>query len=410
MNDELLALADRLKNAGLNFGDQSDPCSLKVTVPERDTIVSALRLAAQSPEPVTVKPLVWVDHRPDSFPEPAWSAQTPFGFYNIEEVSASDCPAYVVRLHAHHFVADKDSLDDAKAAAQADYEARIRSALVEVPAVKGEPEPVAWRDIIKQPDERPLPTYGQIPWAQLGRDVNDATFGRRADFEFSDKVYPGHQMVLGINFNSLARIVDKYRYYGLPCAAKPYAATPADAWMREAFVRALASLAAAISILERTPKAKKAVASDKIFDTMLDDYRKALEAGRQALTAPGATTKSDGGEPLSRTAGGFPVAAAPSQAEETGVIQSTRQGAGIERGMDQSVTGGESAATKPGRSDPSSTRSGRWVCAARQRGITLDSQDCDWPVCGCDPLANEAAQRIAEKFSNGLRKITDASN
>lgn len=133
MNDELLALADRLKNAGLNFGDQSDPCSLKVTVPERDTIVSALRLAAQSPEPVTVKPLVWVDHRPDSFPEPAWSAQTPFGFYNIEEVSASDCPAYVVRLHAHRFVADKDSLDDAKAAAQADYEARIRSALVNAP-------------------------------------------------------------------------------------------------------------------------------------------------------------------------------------------------------------------------------------------------------------------------------------
>ena len=75
-----------------------------------------------------------------------------------------------------------------------------------------------------------------------------------------------------------------------------YTAPPADAGMREAFVRVLASLAAAISILERTPKAKKAVASDKMFDTMLDDYRKALEAGRQALTAPGATTKSDGGD------------------------------------------------------------------------------------------------------------------
>lgn len=72
-----------------------------------------------------------------------------------------------------------------------------------------------------------------------------------------------------------------------------YTAPPADAGMREAFVRVLASLAAAISILERTPKAKKAVASDKMFDTMLDDYRKALEAGRAALTAPGATTKSD---------------------------------------------------------------------------------------------------------------------
>lgn len=68
-----------------------------------------------------------------------------------------------------------------------------------------------------------------------------------------------------------------------------YTASPADAGMREVFVRVLASLAAAISILERTPKAKKAVASDKMFDTMLDDYRKALEAGRAALTAPGAT-------------------------------------------------------------------------------------------------------------------------
>ena len=73
-----------------------------------------------------------------------------------------------------------------------------------------------------------------------------------------------------------------------------YTAPPADAGMREAFVRVLASLAAAISILERTPKAKRAVASDKMFDQMLDDYRKALEAGRSALTAPDATTKSDG--------------------------------------------------------------------------------------------------------------------
>jgi hypothetical protein len=31
-----------------------------------------------------------------------------------------------------------------------------------------------------------------------------------------------------------------------------------------------------------------------MFDQMLDDYRKALEAGRSALTAPDATTKSDG--------------------------------------------------------------------------------------------------------------------
>jgi hypothetical protein len=92
--------------------------------------IRTARLAASpSSGAVRVKPLEWRDHRPDSFPEPAWSAQTPFGFYNIEEVSASDSPAYVVRLHAHHFVADKDGLDEAKAAAQSDYEQRIRSAI-----------------------------------------------------------------------------------------------------------------------------------------------------------------------------------------------------------------------------------------------------------------------------------------
>ena len=118
---------------------------------------------------------------------------------------------------------------------------------------------------------------------------------------------------------------------------------PADAGMREAFVRVLASLAAAISILERTPKAKRAVASDKMFDQMLDDYRKALEAGRSALTAPDATTKSDGGA----KAGSSPILASKEeQRPDT-------------HGM---MPVGDNAAnvgcTGVGPSDPSSTRSG----------------------------------------------------
>ena len=60
-------------------------------------------------------------------------------------------------------------------------------------------------------DDRPIPTYGQIPWRQLGRDVNDAIYARRNDFKFGAASYPGHEMVPSINFNSLARIVDKYR-------------------------------------------------------------------------------------------------------------------------------------------------------------------------------------------------------
>lgn len=48
------------------------------------------------------------------------------------------------------------------------------------------------------------------------------------------------------------------------------------------FVQVLASLAAAISLLERG--GKKAAASDRMFERMLDDYRAALEVGRNALS------------------------------------------------------------------------------------------------------------------------------
>ncbi len=56
--------------------------------------------------------------------------------------------------------------------------------------------------------------------------------------------------------------------------------------IRKAFVHTLASLAAAISLLERTPRAKKAAPSDKMFDQMITDYKAALEQGRAALAAP----------------------------------------------------------------------------------------------------------------------------
>lgn len=75
-----------------------------------------------------VKPLEWRDHRGHTFPD-TWTAKTPCGVYEIEERSASDSPAYIATGPLHVFIADKDGLDDAKAAAQADYEARILSAL-----------------------------------------------------------------------------------------------------------------------------------------------------------------------------------------------------------------------------------------------------------------------------------------
>lgn len=93
----------------------------------------AAYLSAAKSEPVAVKALEWRDHRGHTFPD-TWTAKTPCGIYEIEERSASDSPAYVATGPLHVFIADKDSLGDAKAAAQADYESRIRSALASEPA------------------------------------------------------------------------------------------------------------------------------------------------------------------------------------------------------------------------------------------------------------------------------------
>lgn len=69
-----------------------------------------------------------------------------------------------------------------------------------------------------QAAEQPLPSYGKLPFHQLGQDVVEAMMGVRQPFDFGPN-YPGHAMCL-INFNSLARIVDKYR---LPVASAPVA-------------------------------------------------------------------------------------------------------------------------------------------------------------------------------------------
>ena len=54
--------------------------------------------------------------------------------------------------------------------------------------------------------------------------------------------------------------------------------------LRETLISTAASLAAAISLLERGGKsAKKAAPSDKMFDMMLEDYRESLNEARAAL-------------------------------------------------------------------------------------------------------------------------------
>lgn len=63
--------------------------------------------------------------------------------------------------------------------------------------------------------------------------------------------------------------------------------TPLTPTERAAMMGLLASLAAAISLLENGGKAaKKAAPSDKMFDQMIRDYKRALDAGRAALSSP----------------------------------------------------------------------------------------------------------------------------
>lgn len=81
--------------------------------------------------------------------------------------------------------------------------------------------PDAMRNSVRREDDRLIPTYGQIPWKQLGRDVMDAMYAKRTDYEFDPSYYPGHQMLPTLNFNSLARIVDKYRWYRIASAPVP---------------------------------------------------------------------------------------------------------------------------------------------------------------------------------------------
>lgn len=44
----------------------------------------------------------------------------------------------------------------------------------------------------------------------------------------------------------------------------------------------------------------------------------------------------------------------------------------------------------------------RWKCGARQRHIGPEIQDCDWPVCGCDPYASKVLDAIDE---NGFQIV-----
>jgi hypothetical protein len=97
---------------------------------------ASIPLYGSSAEPaVAVKALEWREYPNEYYPDVfghCWDADTPFGRYEISEASASDSPYYNV-CFGTSFVADKDGLPEAEAAAQADYEQRVRSALASPP-------------------------------------------------------------------------------------------------------------------------------------------------------------------------------------------------------------------------------------------------------------------------------------
>lgn len=66
--------------------------------------------------------------------------------------------------------------------------------------------------------------------------------------------------------------------------AEAFAAKARAKELEDAALGVMASLAAALYILRRTPQAKRAAASDKMFFQMMQDYENSLEKARDVLT------------------------------------------------------------------------------------------------------------------------------
>lgn len=91
----------------------------------------ALATPEQKPGMVTVKPLVWREYSlPHDYGNGSWEANGVHGIYEILDVGGD--PKNGLRYYLRGY-SQFDTLDEAKAAAQADYTARILSAIEVTP-------------------------------------------------------------------------------------------------------------------------------------------------------------------------------------------------------------------------------------------------------------------------------------
>lgn len=276
---------------------------------ERALVATALRRLASSDGGVKVRELEWEKGEGNLSGQIVWSSGDPWVFWIVKDADKPSyvwcenfniegwCPASPVR-------GVFDTLEAAKAAAQQDYEARIRSALVEVPSVKGGPEPVAWIVKLK---------YSADHWS--GEMFTDILPLDKSTYRVVRPLYTAHPADAGMReavqqaLDEAAHIASLHTHHALWHGLLPYGWDAAT----EQFGRNLAG-AIAKAIKVELPKRLS------------------------VLTAPGATTKSDGG--------GESRPANPGTGGRAPCIEQTTP-----------ATMPAQAGVAPGPSDPSPTRS-----------------------------------------------------
>ena len=135
----MITTPEKMREAAANIADDVAYGRLHI-----DDAADAIRAIPIAPQPVavTVKPLVWVNV-PTGYGPETYEAYSSTGFYQVFTDEDSCCGAVCAEFAtnqqqfgttAARLVARVNGFIDAKAASQADYEARILSALTIQPA------------------------------------------------------------------------------------------------------------------------------------------------------------------------------------------------------------------------------------------------------------------------------------